>query len=206
MMTPHTVTTDDPTYPVTLRGRADCPATLTLIGNGDILANRTLGLLCSVRCPGAVILKAYDLAVALRDAGVTVAGGFHSPMERECLRVLLRGTQPVIVCPARSIETMRVPAEWREPIEQGRLLIVSPFATGKRRATTALAQERNRFVAALADAVMVAHATRDGRTEALCREFVAWRKPLYTFDTPENANLLALGVSAWPSNGLPWPT
>ncbi|MGH2486381.1 MAG: DNA-processing protein DprA [Ktedonobacterales bacterium] len=189
------ITPDSPHYPTGPRavlGR-DAPATLTAIGNPAILANAPLALLCSVRCPGAIILKAYDLAVALRDNGVPVAGGFHSPMERECLRVLLRGAQPVIVCPARGVEGMRVPAAWRTPIEQGRLLIVSPFQRG-RRATQALAVERNRFVAALAAAVFVAHATPGGKTEALCREVVTWGKPLYTFDTPDNDNLLALGA------------
>lgn len=44
----------------------------------------------------------------LRDAGVTVIGEFHSPMEKECLNILLRGSQPIIVCPARSLENMRI--------------------------------------------------------------------------------------------------
>jgi hypothetical protein len=34
-------------------------------------------------------LKTYDLARDLRDADVPVIGGFHTPMEKECLRLLL---------------------------------------------------------------------------------------------------------------------
>jgi predicted AAA+ superfamily ATPase len=41
-------------------------------------------------------------ALALREAGIPVIGGFHAPMEKECLDLLLRGTQPVVICPARS--------------------------------------------------------------------------------------------------------
>lgn len=167
---------------------------LTLIGNRDILANKTLALLSSVRCPGDIILGAYDLAVALREAGVTVVGGFHSPMEQECLRLLLRGAQPVVVCPARSVERMRLPVEWKQPIEQGRLLLVSPFAERVRRPTRETAQQRNRFVAALADAVFVAHATPGGKTEAICREILSWPKPLYTLDSLHNSALIALGA------------
>jgi len=33
-----------------------------------------------------------------------VISGFHTPAEKECLRILLRGAQPIIICPARSIE------------------------------------------------------------------------------------------------------
>ena len=55
------------------------------IGNLEILQTRLVGFFCSTRCPGEVILRTYDLARALRDAGIPVIGGFHSPMEKECL-------------------------------------------------------------------------------------------------------------------------
>ncbi len=54
------------------------------IGNLAILEKRSLGFFCSTHCPGEVILRTYDVARALRDAGVTVISGFHSPMEKEC--------------------------------------------------------------------------------------------------------------------------
>jgi predicted Rossmann fold nucleotide-binding protein DprA/Smf involved in DNA uptake len=89
---------------------------------------------------------------------------------------------------------MRIPAEWRGPLVQGRLLLLSPFEARFRRATAGLAERRNRFVAALADAVFIAHASPGGKTESLCREVVAWGKPLWTIASPENANLFALGA------------
>src|SRR2546427_6671391 len=112
----------DPSYPPGLRPLLGDRAltTLTTLGNLDILQRQKLALFCSVKCPGNLILQTYDLACALRDAGVTVIGGFHSPMEKECLSLLLRGTQPVIICPARSIERMRLPAEWQMPLAEGR--------------------------------------------------------------------------------------
>ena len=101
---------------------------VSFLGNLDLLQNRMLGLLCSMRCPGEIILKTYDLARALRDAKTTVIGGFHAPMEHECFEILIRGTQPIVVCPARSLESMRVPAAWRALLEQNRLLVISPFS------------------------------------------------------------------------------
>ena len=80
---------------------------MSSIGNQSILDDADLtALFCSSRCPGDVILKMYDLARAMRDPDVPVIGGFQSPMERECLRLLLRGDQPVVVCPARGIENV----------------------------------------------------------------------------------------------------
>lgn len=61
-----------------------------------------MGLICSVQCPGSIVIKTFDAVRELRDSGIVVAGGFHSPMEKECLDFLLRGEQPVIVCPANS--------------------------------------------------------------------------------------------------------
>ncbi|MBA3707606.1 MAG: hypothetical protein H0W83_02155, partial [Planctomycetes bacterium] len=60
-------------------------------------------------------------------AGVAVIGGFHSPMEQECLALLLKGRQPIVICPARGIDEMRLAIAWREAISAGRLLVISPF-------------------------------------------------------------------------------
>jgi predicted Rossmann fold nucleotide-binding protein DprA/Smf involved in DNA uptake len=163
------------------------------IGDTDILRWKKLALFCSIRCPGSVILRTYECVKALRDRGVTVIGGFHSPMERECLNILLRGTQPVIVCPARSLDTMRIKPEFRKPLEEGRLLFLSPFLPRESRISAERAGIRNRFVAALADAILVAYATTDGSTEQLCHEILALNKPAYTLDTKHNASLKDMG-------------
>jgi predicted Rossmann fold nucleotide-binding protein DprA/Smf involved in DNA uptake len=167
---------------------------LRAVGNLGITDRKKLALFCSKKCPGTLIIRTHDLAHALRDAGITVIGGFHSPVEEECLNVLLKGTQPLIICPARSLEGMRVPPAGRTPIEQGRLLLLSPAEKKHRRATAALAQKRNEFVAALADAIFVAYAAPGSSTESLCRKFIAWNKPVHTFDCPENMPLIAIGA------------
>ncbi len=156
-----------------------------------------LGLVASVRCPGEVILATYDLAVALRQAGVPVMGGFHSPMEREALRLLLRGQQPVALCPARALEGMRLAREHRRPLAEGRLLLMSPCPDGARRVTKEGALLRNRVVAALADALLVVHAQPGGKAEALAREALAWGKRVYTLDLVSNHHLLASGAGVF---------
>jgi len=186
----------DAAYPPALRVhlRDEAPGRIAAIGDIAILRVKTLALFCSVKCPGNLILQTYDAACALRDAGVTVIGGFHSPMEKECLTLLLRGTQPVVICPARGIEGMRVPGEWREPLAQGRLLILSPFDNRHRRPTEELSQRRNDFVAALADEVLVAYAAPGGKTDQFCRRILRWGKPLLTLADDATALLIALGA------------
>ena len=72
------------------------------------------------------------------------------------------------------------------------MLLISPFLERQRRPTARLAQVRNRLAAALATWVFVAYAAPGGKTEAFCREILAWGKPLYTFG--ENENLLSMGA------------
>jgi predicted Rossmann fold nucleotide-binding protein DprA/Smf involved in DNA uptake len=184
----------DERYPPALRnffGKA--PGSITTIGNTELLNAPALALFCSVRCPGALILKTYDLAQNLREGDATVISGFHSPIERECLNVLLKSSNKLVICPARGLESMRIPLEYRKPLEEGRMLLASPFTEKQRQASAEMAERRNVFVAALASQVFVSYAAPRGKTERLCRRIVAWNKPLFTFDDEANRNLVAIG-------------
>ena len=165
-------------------------------GNVRLLEERLTALFCSQRCPGDLILKTYDLARAMRDAGVPVIGGFQTPMEKECLRLLLRGSQPVVVCPARGIDNMRVPRDWRAALDENRLLILSPFPSTRRRPTAELAAQRNDLVADVATQVFFAHAAPGSKTEAFARKLAALGKPLLTLDSPANDSLMEMGAEA----------
>ena len=186
-----------PDYPTILgHGRTVDPVvTLHAIGDTTLLHRRYLGLFSSVKCPGDAILRAYDLARELRDAGIPVIGGFHSPMEKECLSLLLRGRQPVIVVPARGIEGMRVPPAWQPAIDGGRLLVLSPFGSAHRRATVALAERRNAIVEALSAALLVVHAAPGGRTERFALAAATAGKPVLLATAAGNTWLEAAGAS-----------
>ncbi len=179
--------------------------TATLIGDPSLLDREPVALFCSVQCPGDLILKSYDLARSLRTSPLTFIGGFQSPIEKEFLDLLLRQpvTQPgqtapaspsVIVCPARGIARMRIPRPWREPLHTGRLLLLSTFADTVRRPTAAAAARRNAGVAALAGRFLILHAKQGGKTADLGERALAAGKPVYTFDAPANAHLIALGA------------
>ena len=179
---------------------------VALWGARDIWFKRKgalLAVLCSARAPASILLQMHDLAQQWRTHRVTIISGFHSPVERECLAVLLRGPQPLILCPARGIARMRLKREYKEPMAAGRLLLMSPFGDNVRRMTVDTALIRNRFVAALADTLLIAHAEPQSRTELLAQEVIRWGKPLYTIDNPANDNLVALGVSRYSSVGMP---
>lgn len=119
-------------------------------------------------------------------------------MEQETLRLLLRNRQPLVVCPARSLERMRIPAEWREAMAANRLLLLSPFGAAQHRATAETAARRNALVASLADEVFIAYAAPGGKTEMLCRDVLAAGTRVWTLKSSHNAVLLELGADPLP--------
>jgi hypothetical protein len=95
MLRPLHVKTGDPRYPsLPIKYLGDnAPKVVTAIGNFDILQNKTLAVSSSVKCPGNIILKTYDIMKQLREKGITVISGFHSPMECECFNILVKGNR-----------------------------------------------------------------------------------------------------------------
>jgi predicted Rossmann fold nucleotide-binding protein DprA/Smf involved in DNA uptake len=164
------------------------------IGNIDILNRKLLGFFCSIKCPGDIILKTYDLARSFRDAGIPLISGFHSPIEKDVFDLLLSGSQPLVVCPARSIENMRIPNAWREAIDNSRLLVLSPFKKKHKRVTASLSEQRNRIVALLARDAFLPYAAPGSRSEHLCKNIISAGKQIFTFRVEANQSLIAMGA------------
>ena len=164
------------------------------LGGVSILQGPLLGFFCSVKCPGDLILRTYDLARALRDAGGPVISGFHTPIEKDCLDLLLRGSQPVVICPARSIHNMRLSRDLKVKVGKGRVLVLSPFEGQVKRPTAQISERRNQFVGTLAEAVFVSYAEPGGKTEAYCRRMLSSGKTLYTFESQYNQTVVDIGA------------
>ena len=178
---------DDPRYPKALHRymKEHAPAKIFAHGDLNILQKQTnplIAILCSAKVPPGTLLSIHDIAHQWRDKGQAVISGFHSLAEQEVLEVLLGGDSPVIICPARGICKMRIKANWIEPIEKGRLLILSPFDDTISRPTRQTAHQRNRFVAALADEIFIAHSEPGSMTAILQDEIQGWGKSLQTLE------------------------
>jgi predicted Rossmann fold nucleotide-binding protein DprA/Smf involved in DNA uptake len=146
--------------------------------------------------PGDVILKTYDFARLVRGSGLAIVSGFHSPIEKDCLSILFRGSDPIVIVQAHRLSTSRLPMDWQKAIDAGRLLLVSPFQEKDKRVTTELASERNRFVAAISDDVLIPYAAPGSKTEALFRNLIASGKRVYTFESQANAAMISAGAVA----------
>ena len=134
-------------------------------GNADLFRIPLTALLCSKACPGAKIIEAMDLAQRWRAENRAVISGFHTAVEKECLRIFLRGPQPLVICPARGIDPFQLPSEWQAKYGRGELLIISPFDPSIRRPTKDTAEIRNRLMLQLATRHTIIHATKGGMLE-----------------------------------------
>jgi len=159
------------------RLQSKAPRQLWAIGATEILEARKVGLFCSVCCPGDAILGAYDNARKLREEGMTVVSGFHSPVEKECLRILLRGKQPIFICLARAFGKIRLPSGWWRALESGRLLLLSTFEKRPARPDRNSTAYRNECVAALSDEALIIHAEPGGASERISEMIDRWCIP-----------------------------
>ena len=112
-----------------------------------------------------------DWAVAEARAGHTVISGFHSPLERSVLEVLLTARSKVVIALARDVAKARLPGAWREAASRNEIAIVS-ITQGTRRLTEDHASERNQWVATIASRIVIAHAEPGG---TLARNVDEWR-------------------------------
>ena len=161
---------------------SDAPDEVWAAGPIALLDHPKTGLFCSSQCPGSIVLKTFDAITRMRDEGHVLIGGFHSVMEWECLGILLRGRQPVIWVPARSIVGMHLKPELLPAFDADRLLILSPFPPKDKRITATHAEARNRFVGALADRIFVPHAAPNSRTLAICDQLKSSGKQIVNAD------------------------
>jgi len=192
------LTSNDEGYPPWLASRAP---SVRLRGAVACLARPPVALLASRHCPGALILAVgtWADAWAAHSEAPTLASGFQTPVEREVLRRLLRGTAPVARFPARALPVRLPPAE-RAAIEAGRLVLASAFPVSQRRPSADLAHRRNNLLAEVASAAVVLHAAPNSNTYAWAEAAATHGLPLHTLDHPANAPLRDLGATLLPDN------
>lgn len=142
--------------PATLRDRfgTDAPEQLVGVGNVALLVEPLLGLIASRECPGHALLETLDRVPEWVKAGRVIVSGFHSPLEQQVLRSVLRRNGRVVKVLARGMTDYRPQPEEREPLTAGRMLVITACLPAVRRTTRETALVRNRLVLALATEIV----------------------------------------------------
>ena len=136
------------------------------LGNEQLLKLQKTAFLCSRSITASAVLKCYDWAIAQREAGNCVISGFHSQLEKDVLHYLLKGKQPIIIALARGLKK-KIEPELIKPLEQGRILIISPFDKTVKRASEQTAAICNKMMIELADNIDIGYASKEGKLEKL---------------------------------------
>lgn len=139
------------------------------LGNVELLNLYKVAFLCSRICPEAAALKSCQWADQQREEGICVISGYHSPIEKDVLYHLLKGTQPIIIALAKGLQ--KLDSELSAPVEAGRLLVITRYAGSVSHACEAKCFQRNRLMMDLADEIVIAHASAGGNLEKLSGEY-----------------------------------
>lgn len=145
------------------------------LGNIDLLKLPKTAFLCSRKVPASLVLKCYDWAIEQREKGNCVISGFHSQIEKDVLHYLLKGKQPIILAMARGLKEKWEP-ELQISLEEGRLLIITPFEKSIKRVTKQTAQIRNQLMMNLSDQITIGYANPGGQIEELLKGI---KKPIF---------------------------
>ncbi|MCX6326796.1 MAG: DNA-binding protein [Bacteroidia bacterium] len=137
-----------------------------LLGNEMLLKLPKTAFLCSRKIPASAVIKCFDWAIEQREKGNCVISGFHSQIEKDVFHYLFKGKQPIIIVLARGLKEKMVP-ELQNPLNEGRLLIITPFDKSTKRVTEQTAELRNKMMIELADSITVGYASSGGQIEKL---------------------------------------
>jgi hypothetical protein len=142
------------------------------IGNASLLAQPLIAFFGSRQCSGAAIRAALDWAVEQARSKTPLIGGFHSPLEKSVLEVMLAANAPIVIVIARRVGNARLPSTWRRAVRLGTAAIVG-MEGAQTCLTNELAARRNDWVAKHAARIVLAHVSADGR---LARQAGRWER------------------------------
>lgn len=125
---------------------------MSSLGNRDLLGRHLVAFFASRSVTPEAESRCIAWAESMCNTDSVVISGFHSPLEKRILKVLLEHKHPVILLLGRAMYK-RVPAEFQDAINEGRMLIDS--VRDFERHSWSSAQTRNWYAASIADEVFL---------------------------------------------------
>ena len=119
------------------------------LGNKELMNLPKTAFLASSTIPPDMVLKCYDWATAKHEG--CVVSGFSSKLEQDVLHFLIKAKCPIILVLARCMYKV-IPAELKEAMEEGRLLIIS--VSNATRQSKVTAHARNKYICEIADKIL----------------------------------------------------
>ena len=134
------------------------------LGNTDLWERHLVAFFASRSVTPEAESRCIAWAESMCKTDSVVISGFHSPLEKRVLRLLLEHKHPVILFLGRALYK-RIPAEYQEAIEEGRMLMVS--VRNNCRHSNGSAETRNWNVARFADEIFMSPFDRSSLLSAM---------------------------------------
>ena len=142
------------------------------VGNAELLDQPLTAFFASRQCSGTAVRAVMAWAIDQASNKSPIISGFHSPLEQSVLEVMLSAGAPWVMVRARKFEINRLQPAWLQAVQESKSAIVS-IADTTRRLTSELAEQRNEWVCAHADMIVIGHASPGGRLLAQARQWGA---------------------------------
>ena len=134
------------------------------LGNTDLWERHLVAFFASRSVTPEAESRCIAWAESMCKTDSVVISGFHSPLEKRVLRLLLEHKHPVILFLGRATYK-RIPVEYQEAIEERRMLIVS--VRNNCRHSNGSAETRNWNVARFADEIFMSPFDRSSLLSAM---------------------------------------
>ena len=155
------LTPDEGVYPDRLRDLPDLPLALYVTGSIACLNGRRYAGMVGTRRPSAYGRQAaFDLSLAMAQAGVVLVSGLADGLDSEAHRAAVQADVPTVAFLGTAIDKTYPAsnAKLRTAIEKGGGAVCSEYPPGYSGRTTGTFLARNRLIAAQSEALCVAEA------------------------------------------------
>ncbi|MCD6197760.1 MAG: hypothetical protein J7K15_04195 [Deltaproteobacteria bacterium] len=157
-------------------------------GNPDIVKEYpVIGVLASGKAPGPVVWDSYHLFYALRDSEVTVAGGWHSPLEKGILDALIEGKANIALFAAKGLKVSGFQQKFKllDRTSRGLMISLFPDSVTKINGTDAPLL-RNKLLAAISDILLIPYLKPMGKLFHMLKTESAFLNKTFILNHAEN--------------------
>jgi len=140
------------------------------VGNLLLLQEPLLGLIASRECPASKFIETLEKVPSWAKAGRVLVSGFHSPLEQQVLRSLLRRSGRAVKVLAHGMTQYHPEPDEYDSMALGHFLAISALPPSARFTTRESALECNRLVTAIAADLTIPHVSENSPLTDLIAE------------------------------------
>lgn len=156
-------------------------------GNKELLNENVICLFCSIFIPLSIYYPTFDFLKCLLNQSVTIAGGWHSPLEKKALKSRESISQSnIIYYLAKGIDHFTVPVKLSIDFDKGKVLIISKWKESKR-IDQKKADERNKLMVDTFNKFLFLSINENGNLELLYKSCMSQNKKVYLLDHTSNS-------------------